>query len=292
MLAGCGGDSDGASSLDGVKVSSAKSPKVTVEKGYTTKTTVSKTLKSGSGATLKTDDAVKVNYVGVNGRTGSQFDSSFKTGSPLTITLNETSVLPGFIKGLKGKKVGSRVLVGIPPKDGFNADQEQLKLKKADTMVFLFDVVAKVPNQATGTAKTLPSSLPKLKLDADKVPTGFAKTSKTKAKVTKESIDVAIQGTGATIKKGQTVTAKYIGQGYPAGKIFDGDSYKTGSRPFQIGVGALYPCWDDQVVGQKVGSRVVLVCPPSSALGKTQNVPEGFTKKDTVVFVIDLLDAS
>jgi peptidylprolyl isomerase len=290
VLAGCGGDSDGASSLDSVKVSSAKSPKVTVDKGYTTKTTVSKTLKSGSGDTLKTDDSVKINYVGVNGRTGSQFDSSFKTGSPLTITLNETSVLPGFIKGLKGKKVGSRVLVAIPPKDGFNADQEQLKLKKADTMVFLFDVVAKVPTEVTGTSKSLSKDLPKLKLDADNHPSGFTKTKTTAKKPGKQRAEVVIQGKGAKVKKGQTLTAQYVGQIYPAGKVFD-ESWSTGSRPFPVGAGAVIPCWDDLLVGQKLGSRVVLVCPEAY---KTVDPPQGSTlkKTDDLLFVVDLLDAS
>ena len=81
----------------------------------------------------------------VNGRTGKQFDNSFTSKSPLTLTLDEHSALPGFLKGLTGQKVGSRVLVAIPPKDGFGQARTELGIKADDTMVFLFDIVAKVP---------------------------------------------------------------------------------------------------------------------------------------------------
>jgi FKBP-type peptidyl-prolyl cis-trans isomerase len=292
LLAGCGGsDSGGAASLGDVKVSSADNPKVTVTKGFSATKTSSKVLKSGGGDALASGDAVKVNYVAVNGRTGKQFDSSFKSAKPLTMTLNTKAVLPGFVKGLEGKKVGSRVLVAIAPKDGFGQAQKSLDIKKNDTMVFLFDVVAKVPTEVTGTSKKLPADVPKIVLGADKHPSKFAKTAKTAKKVTKESAHVVIQGKGAKITKGQTLTAQYVGQVYPDGAVFD-ESWTSSARSFQVGTGQLIKCWDDQLVGQKLGTRVVLVCPGNKAYGA--NPPQGsaIKKNDTLVFAIDLLDAS
>ena len=97
--------------------------------------------------------------------------------------MSETSVLPGFVKGLKGKKVGSRVLVAIPPKDGFGQAQPDLGMKKDDTMVFLFDIVAKVPDdRRPARPRPCPKDLPKLVLDANKQPSKFEKTSTTAAK--------------------------------------------------------------------------------------------------------------
>ncbi|MGA8987513.1 FKBP-type peptidyl-prolyl cis-trans isomerase [Aeromicrobium sp.] len=291
ILAGCGGSDSGDGGLDAIKVSSAKSPKVTVSKGFTTSKTESKVLKSGGGAKLASGDAVKVNYVAVNGRTGKQFDSSFKSQKPLTLTLDKNAVLPGFVTGLEGKKIGSRVLVAISPKDGFGQDQAQLDIKKNDTMVFLFDIVAKVPTEVTGTAKKLPADVPKLVLDGDKHPTKFTKTSKTAKKITKESSHVVIQGDGAKITDGQTLTAQYIGQVYPDGAIFD-ESWSSSSRSFQVGAGQLIKCWDDQLVGQKLGSRVVLVCPGDKAYGDSPPDGSKIGKNDTLIFAIDLLDAS
>jgi peptidylprolyl isomerase len=291
VLAGCGGSDSGGKGLDDVKVSSAKSPKVTVSKGFKVTKTTSKVLKKGGGDKLASGDAVKVNYVAVNGRTGKQFDSSFKSDKPLTLTLDKSAVLPGFVAGLTGKNIGSRVLVAIPPKDGFNAAQTSLDIKKSDTMVFLFDIVSKVPTEVTGTAKKLPADVPKLVLDADKHPSKFAKTSKTAEKVTKESAHVVIKGKGAKITEGQTLTAQYVGQVYPDGDVFD-ESWSSAARSFQVGAGQLIKCWDDQLVGQTIGSRVVLVCPGDKAYGKQPPQGSKIKKNDALIFAIDLLDAS
>jgi peptidylprolyl isomerase len=291
VLAGCGGSDTKGGGLDDVKVSSAKSPKVTVAKGFKATKTTTKVLKKGGGAVLASGDAVKVNYVAVNGRTGKQFDSSFKSAKPLTLTLDKKAVLPGFVTGLTGKNIGSRVLVAIPPKDGFNSDQTSLDIKKTDTMVFLFDIVSKVPTEVTGTAKKLPADVPKIVYDADKHPSKFAKTSKTAKKITKESAHVVIKGTGAKITEGQTLTAQYVGQVYPDGAVFD-ESWSSSARSFQVGAGQLIKCWDDQLVGQTIGSRVVLVCPGNKAYGNSPPQGSKIKKNDTLIFAIDLLDAS
>lgn len=296
LLAGCGSSesdsgSAGSSTLDSVKISKAKNPKVTVDKGFSVSKTTSKVVTEGGGDAVAAGDSIMVNYVAVNGRTGKQFDSSFTTEKPMTLTLSETAILPGFIKGLEKQKIGSRVLVAIPPKDGFGGAQKQLDIKKNDTMVFLFDVVSKVPTEVTGKSKALPSSLPKIKLDADKHPSGFTKTKTTKAKQTKASSHVVIQGDGPELAAGQTLTAQYVGQVYPDGDVFD-ESWTSAARSFQVGADSLIKCWDQQLVGQKIGSRVVLVCPADTAYGDTP--PDGGKIKagDTLIFAIDLLSAS
>ena len=291
ILTGCGGSDDGGGGLDGVKVSSAKSPKVTVDKGFKVSKTTSKVLKKGGGDELAGGDAVKVNYVAVNGRTGKQFDSSFTTGKPLTLTLDKSAILPGFVKGLTGQKIGSRVLVAIPPKDGFNKATAQLDLKKNDTMVFLFDIVAKAATEASGTAKKLPADVPTLKLDADKKPSTFVKTKKTPAKITKEHAYVLIQGKGPVIKMDQTLNVHYLGQIYPAGKVFDSSWSRGAPTTFPLSEGQLIKCWTDLLVGQRVGSRVVLTCPADVAYGDKGSGAD-IKKGDTLIFAIDLLDAS
>ncbi|MCW2752475.1 MAG: hypothetical protein JWR83_3585 [Aeromicrobium sp.] len=291
VLAGCGGsDSSSGGSLDKVTVSKAASPKVTVAKGFTATKTTTRVLTKGSGAKVAAGESVKVNYVAVNGRTGKQFDNSFTSNKPLTITLSTTAILPGFVKGLTNQTVGSRVLVAIPPKDGFGKAQTDLDIKKTDTMVFLFDIVAKVPPMAAGKAKSLPSDLPKLVLDSKKQPSKFVKTSKTAAKQTKESAHVVIQGSGATVKTGQTLSVQYVGQIYPAGKVFDSSWDRGAPSSFQLTAGTLIKCWTDELVGQKVGSRVILVCPASVAY-KSAGSPPNIKGGDTLIFSIDLLDA-
>ncbi len=272
-------------------VSKAATPKVKVGKGFTATKTSTRVLSAGSGDELVTGDSVKVNYVAINGRTGEEFDNSFTSDKPLTLTLSETSVLPGFIKGLTGQQVGSRVLVAIPPEDGFGQAQPDLGMEKDDTMVFLFDVVSKVPETAEGKAKALPKDLPKLTLDDKKQPSKFEKTSTTAAKKDKASANVVIEGTGPAITLGQTVSVHYLGQIYPSGKIFDSSWARDAPSSFQLAEGQLIKCWTDQLVGQKVGSRVVLVCPADVAYGD-EGSGEDIKGGDTLIFSIDLLDAS
>lgn len=294
VLAGCGNsDSDsadgGSAELSSIKVSSAKAPKITVPKGFKVAKTETEVITEGGGDTVKSGDTVKVNYAALNGRTGKQFDSSYTRGVPVTWTLNNT-IFPGIVKGLTDQKIGSRVVVGVSPKDGFGQAQPDYDIKANDSLVFVFDIVSKVPTEVTGKSKSLPSDLPKIKFDADKHPSGFTATADTKKKQTKESIHTVIQGDGAKIEKGQTLTAQYVGQVYPGGKVFD-ESWTKAPANFPVGTGGLIKCWDELLVGQKLGSRVVLVCPADKAYGDT---PQGdiIKKGDTLIFAIDLLDAA
>lgn len=292
-LAGCGSsDSDGgdggSSDLSSIKVSSAKTPKVTVDKGFKVSKTETDVITEGSGDTLKDGDTVKVNYAALNGRTGKQFDSSYTRGVPVTWTLDTKQIFPGIVKGLTDQKVGSRVVVGVSPKDGFGVDKKEFGIKADDSLVFVFDIVSKL--EVTGKSKSLPSDLPKLKLDKDGHPSGFTPSDDVKKKQTKQSLHTVVAGDGAKIEKGQTLTAQYVGQVYPDGAVFD-ESWTKGPANFPVGTGGLIKCWDELLVGQKLGSRVVLVCPADKAYGDN---PQGdvIKKGDTLIFAIDLLDAA
>ncbi len=291
VLAGCGGSNSASGSLAKISVSGSSSPKVTVAKGFTATKTAIRVLRKGDGAKVVAGESVKVNYVAVNGRTGKQFDNSFASNKPLTITLSAKTILPGFVKGLTNQTVGSRVLVSIPPKDGFGKAQPDLGMKKTDTMVFLFEIVGKVLTTATGKSHRLPSGLPKLVLDSKGQPSNFVRTKKTAAKQTKESAHVVIQGSGDKVKLGQTVDLQYMLQIYPAGKVLDSSWARGPAQPFPLEAGqGLIKCWSDELVGQRVGSRVVLVCPADVAYGKAGKAPD-IKGGDTLIFSIDLLDA-
>jgi peptidylprolyl isomerase len=293
VLAGCGSGSGGG--LDAITVSDSKTPTVTVPDDFSTDSTETRVLSEGSGEEVEDGDTVKLNYVAVNGRTGKQFDNSFKAESPLTTQLTEGSVLSGFVKGLSGQKVGSRVLVAIPPKDGFadGASREQaeqtLGVKADDTMVFLFDIVSKVPTEATGTAQELPDTVPSITLKDDR-PAGF----KTSDDVTKDPQEakayVAIKGDGEKVEKGASITAQYVGQVYPDGKVFD-SSWDRGT-PATFSLDQVIACWKDLIPGQTLGSRIVLVCPADTAYGDSPQEGSGIEPGDTLTFAIDLLDAS
>ncbi len=74
----------------------------------------------GTGAEAKQGSAVTAKYVGVNYKTGEEFDSSWKVSADNTFgfTVGQ-GVIPGFSIGVTGMKEGGRRLVVIPPVDGY-----------------------------------------------------------------------------------------------------------------------------------------------------------------------------
>lgn len=274
-----------------VKVSKDDAPTVTFSKDFSVEKTVSRVITEGDGEKLKKGDTISFVYLAMNGRTAKQFDNTFKTDQKTSITLTEETTLAGFYKGLVGQKVGSRVLVALAPADGAKlvSSAESLGLKETDTMVFLFDILAKVPTEASGEPKKAPANLPSVAYNDEGQPTGFKATKTSDKKLAKTQSAVVIKGKGAKVKAGQTVSAHYVGQKYPDGEIFD-ESWTTGPRQFQVGAGALIACWDDELVGQTIGSRVIVACTADDAYGKdakAQGRPDG-----ALIFVVDILDAS
>ncbi|HEY5012404.1 MAG TPA: FKBP-type peptidyl-prolyl cis-trans isomerase [Acidimicrobiia bacterium] len=74
---------------------------------------VTKDLKAGTGAVVKTGQTLSVDYIGVSCSTGKIFDSSYSRGQPASFPLS--GVIPGWQQGIPGMRVGGERLLGIPP---------------------------------------------------------------------------------------------------------------------------------------------------------------------------------
>jgi peptidylprolyl isomerase len=106
------------------------------------------TLKQGTGPTVTSDMTVKVNYLGeVYGGT-KPFDESYSK-KPVEFAL--TSVVKGWTYGLTGVKVGSRVLLQIPPLLGYGG-QEQSAIPANSTLYFVVDVLSATKPAASPSA--------------------------------------------------------------------------------------------------------------------------------------------
>jgi FKBP-type peptidyl-prolyl cis-trans isomerase len=127
-------------------VSTSNPPKITMPKsGQPPSSLVSKTLVNGSGPVISKGEYVIAQYVGVIWRTGKVFDASEVDGAPFGFQIGAapTQVIPGWNEGLLGKKVGSRVMLVIPPKDGYGSQgNSQAGIKGTDTLVFVIDLLA------------------------------------------------------------------------------------------------------------------------------------------------------
>lgn len=125
--------------LPEVKLDDSGAPTITVPKTDPPTETTVETLKQGDGPTVGAGDFVVVQYRGVTWADGKEFDSSWSRGAPTQF--QTTQVVPGFKKALEGQKVGSQVLVVIPPKDGYG-DADQKSIPANSTLVFVIDILA------------------------------------------------------------------------------------------------------------------------------------------------------
>lgn len=104
------------------------------------------------------------------------------------------------------------------------------------------------------------------------------------------AVEVLSRGDGAIIEAGQTIEVNYLGQIW-GGDIFD-NSYDRGSTiEFPIGVGVVIAGWDSGLVGQQIGSRVLVSIPPHEGYGPNGVPQAGIGGDDTLVFVVDIVDA-
>ena len=98
------------------------------------------------------------------------------------------------------------------------------------------------------------------------------------------------EGSGAKVSSGDLLVADYLGQIWK-GKVFDNSYDRKQPAAFPIGVGKVIPGWDEALVGVKAGSRVLLVIPPDKGYGSQGNTNAGIKGTDTLVFVVDVINA-
>ena len=291
-VAACGSSGSSTPSVT-VSGSFGKSPTITIPSQSAGSNLTVKTLIKGSGPALSKSDAFVGNYAVYiwSGKTHKLAQSTFQTKTP---QLFSGTLLPGLETALQGKKMGSRVLAVIPPKDGYGkTGNSSAGVSASDTLVFVIDMIKEFANNAAATGSQVSSgggslptvtaksgTAPVIKIPSHTPPSGL---------VTK----TLIKGSGPVVAKGQTVVTQYVGTIWRTGKVFD-SSWSRG-EPFGFTIGAtpsqVITGWDKGLVGQTVGSRVMLVVPPSLGYGKTGSSQAGIKGTDTLVFVVDILGA-
>lgn len=122
-----------------VKLAKNGEPSITIPKADPPSELKVSVLKQGDGDVVADGDTTLLQYFGVNWSDGKSFDSSWKNGEPISIPGN--TYVPGFVQAMAGQKVGSQVLVVIPPALGYG-DKEQSSIPANSTLVFVIDILA------------------------------------------------------------------------------------------------------------------------------------------------------
>ncbi len=229
-------------------------------------------LSAGDGPVSAAGDWLTVDYLGqVWG--GDVFDNSYDRGSPMMIQVGgpQRQVVVGWDVGLQGVAQGSRVMLSLPPRDGYGTDGNPPAISGTDTLVFVVDVIAvygaDTGGQTDATAQTPGPGLPTVSGDLGAAPTIDIPDSLPEP--TDVSATVLATGSGDLSQAGnllvQYTLSSWDGSHVESSWPDQAVDQQTETGPQLMPLAAGSPL--DVLIGIPLGSRVLLVTPPDDSAG-------------------------
>lgn len=264
-----------------------------------------KVLHKGTGRALTGTDVVVADFKGQVweslGAGLKPFQDTFASGDLFVQPVNK--VVPAWTLKLPGVRVGSRVLLIAAPQDAFGIKPPSgTNILPNDTLMFVIDVLGAFPRDrgAVGTTVTVKpnSALPTVSGTTNPtvtIPKGTAPTKLAQVQL--------VAGHGPAVKAAEWIAVQYTGLIWGTGKVFDSTWTRAdGANPVAIRmappgtlngapVGGAVKGLLEALIGQAVGTRMLVVVPPALGYGTAGNTRAGITGTDTLVFVIDILGA-
>ncbi len=253
---------------------------------------VVKVAREGDGDQIAAGQLLTFNYMVCDIVTGEKLYSTWgltpDKDAPETYVLSPDNFGETLAAAFEGHKVGARLLWAQP---GISA--EQSTTGKADNgYLYAMTITGAqtIPEEASGAAVTpTDASLPTITFTDGKPEVSFPTTF---SEPTDLVVQPLIKGAGPTVESGQTVVVKYSGW-LTDGTKFDSSWDRTAPNDmftFQAGIGGVIKGWDQGVVGQQVGSRLLLVVPSDLGYG-ADGGGDKIPANATLVFVVDILAA-
>lgn len=273
-----------SSSLDEVTVTGkpGEQPTLEFDAPLTFTELVTKVYEPGTGAEITVGQRIDTRIYQVSGEDGKEEFNNYTEGDLQKLTLDEGQSNPTLLNAFVGQKVGVRVLLGAP---GTAADETTGTEATASSVALIEVVDAVTPpeplDRAEGTAVTPAAGLPTVTLDdtgkpSITIPSGYTAP-------TELVVQPLIEGTGDVVKETDTITAHYTGWKLN-GEQFD-SSWDRG-EPASFSLQQVVAGWTQGLAGQKVGSQVLLIIPPSLGYGASEGHE---LQNETLVFVVDIL---
>lgn len=244
-------------------------PTVTFPASGAPKQLIEQTLIGGTGTSVASGDTVITNYLGEIWPTkvGDQakvFDSSFSRGAPAGFVVGTGAVIPGFDKTLVGKRLGTRMLLSIPPADGYGTSgNSQAGISGTDTLVFVVDLLADYkPNaSAPGVADSqLPATgWPKITNTPGQQPHVTSVAGVTAP--TSPTSKLLVKGSGAKIDPSKTLVLQLVQTDIATGTQTQSS---WGKQPQLVNAQNVLSAVT-ALNGQNVGARVVALLPATPA---------------------------
>jgi len=290
-LSGCAAaptpEADAGQSSDAVVVKGdfGKNPRVDFPFPLAPEETQCTEIIAGEGDVLEEGQQALVGLAVYNGATGEELQVTGFEEDPVPIAVSD-STLPGLRKGLTCAREGSRVAVVVPADDGFGPDgNASLGIEPGDSLVFVLDVQRAFPSRADGAVRLSRDGFPAVVLAPDGRPGITVPKSDPFEDV---EVEVLKEGSGPVVEDGDTVVVHYTGVTWADGEVFDSSWENGAPAMFVVGEGGqVVEGFSEAIVGQKVGSQVGVVVPPSAGYGDQGN--EKIPANSTLFFVIDIL---
>lgn len=274
-------DPQDAAALEAVAVEGdlGAAPTLTFDQPFAVTDAVARIDVEGSGAAIVEGDLLEIQYAAFSGDDGSLLGATWELDQPEAISLTDATIYPALVDALTGAPAGSRVLFAAPGSAATDTSEA------SPAVLMAIEVLRVLDKRAAGEAVTPADGLPMITLAEDGTPSvafpdGYAAP-------TSLVVQPLIAGAGDVVESGQILTVQYSGWTLD-GTQFDSSWANGAAFQTTIGTGSVITGWDQGLVGQTVGSQVLLVVPADLAYGGT----ESELAAETLVFVVDILHAS
>ncbi len=204
-------------------------------------------ITAGEGRTPELGDLVTMHILGML-EDGTVFADTNADGAPITATLSETDLFPGWIEGLLLMQEGGKVRLIIPPDLAFGAEGAGGVIPPDETITMDVELITAV---------------------APPEPTAVDEGDLTTTESGLQYFDL-VEGEGEMPVTGQDVVVNYAAWLQEGGEYIA--SSDTQGEPLTFTLGSdmgVFPGWDEGVSTMLPGGKRYLVIPPELALGET-----------------------
>lgn len=208
-------------------------------------------VEAGSGDKPIPGDIVTVHYVGTL-EDGTEFDSSYSRGDPISFPLGMGQVIPGWDEGISLMQPGGKAILIIPPELAYGAQGAGNVIPPNSTLRFEVELVSISPPPPTPTPLPPPISVD----EGDYT-------------VTDSGLKYFVlqEGNGEQAEDLGIVTIHFDGW------LEDGTSLgssRLNGQPiiFSLGRGEIMEGWDEAIALMTVGERTQFVIPPELGFGE------------------------